>query len=363
MELCIPSQFNQQGFNVLSPIVNGGVGSATPPPFKYNGGTIEETAYQNGIGSATYTSMPQIGQILGTQYAQNFSPYMNPPKPTAQQVQSEKENYYQKAYNDGLISVSDYCYYGNAGHNITNQTQQTVNPYGSWYSQGMNTMVQQQAMQQQMQQEYQNQLNIHNMLCKVAAVARGEEYSENELSDRIQKQQEWEKYYYEKAMYDKQASDFKNFIYSLPNSTQKDYVSPIQAGYSYGWYKLWHERNDKYPENYGIEEFFNGGIMSNQIIDEYDRIAKDNEKKLDRLYDRQEFRNYMHSLHPEYDPVSGAAASMGWKLGIDDLSISIPPELAKSEYLQRRQKFMDTIFADNRLNLLPKRNIPQPVIT
>lgn len=362
MEYIFPSQFNQQGFNVLSPIVNGGVGSTTPPPFRYNGGTVQETAYQNNVGNATYSSMPQIGQILGTQYAQNFSPFMN--QPTESQVQTTKEQYYKKAYNDGLISISDYCYYGNAGYNVNNQpTQQPINPFGSWYSQGMNTMAQQQIEQKRVQEEYQNQLFVHNMLCKVAASANGKEYDPDELNKRIQKQQEWERYYFEKAKQEQQASNFKNFIYSLPNSTQKNYVSPIQAGYSYGWYKLWHERNDKYPENYGIDEFFNGGIMGNQIIDEYDRIAKDNEKKLDRLYDRQDFRNYMHSLHPEYDPVAGAATNMGWKLGIDDLSISVPPELAKNEYLQRRQKFMDTIFADNRLNLLPRNNIPQPMIS
>ena len=48
MEYHLPSQFDSNGVNIMSPIVqNGGVGYPTPPGFKYYGDSPQQTIQQN----------------------------------------------------------------------------------------------------------------------------------------------------------------------------------------------------------------------------------------------------------------------------------------------------------------------------
>ena len=71
------------------------------------------------------------------------------------------------------------------------------------------------------------------------------------------------------------------------------------------------------------------------------------------LFSREAFKNYMHELVPSYDPKTETGLIFNTTIGggIQDIEIRLPEHLAREEYAARKQRFMDTIFADNRSNL------------
>jgi hypothetical protein len=64
---------------------------------------------------------------------------------------------------------------------------------------------------------------------------------------------------------------------------------------------------------------------------------------------------YLHQQNPSYDAYSGIGAiPKGWKINANDIEVELPPELKQSEYVKRRDKFFNAIFANNKLNLQTK---------
>lgn len=362
MEYHLPSNFNQYGVNMASPLVqNGGVGyQPTPPSFKYNGElpiqTMQPNLYDPYNNQQYYSQMGQYAsQQLQQPVYNQYNGYTNYNNSLYNQnyIDQTKSQVYDEAYKSGQMTLSEYCYYNNGGIQFTGAdgNQINLNQGNDWYSSATQLMQRQQEAQQQYQKEYNIQMENWKLLCSINNKFLGiEEEEAVDLEQKILYQQKWEAYRYEKAVEEYQQDCLVNFIKSLPNSTQKGYMSPIKEQLVNNWNKFYHQVNDKYPENYGLEEYFNQGILMNQMIDDMEDDAKRREKQLDRLYDKQQFRDYMHQLHPEYDPVTGTSIGAR-RLGIDDIEVSLPPHLAQQDYVQKRQKFLDTIFRDNRLNI------------
>ena len=178
--------------------------------------------------------------------------------------------------------------------------------------------------------------------------------SEEQMKASIEYQQKWEAYRQKRAKEQYEADCLTAFILSMPNSTQKGYISPFKEQYVRSWNNYWHQRNDKYPEKYGVDEFLNQGILTQQIFDDMDDDTRRREKELNRLYDQNQFRQLLAQRHPDYDPVTGVSIKGARRLGIDDIEVQLPPNLSSTEYAQRRQRFFESIMKDNRMNLQTK---------
>lgn len=205
---------------------------------------------------------------------------------------------------------------------------------------------------------YNEQMETWNMLRRLNNRFFGKEDDIDQTNEEYQQKMlyynKWQKYYYDRAVDEYNMDCLSSFIQSLPNSTQKGYMSPVKENIVTRWNNYYHQRNDKYPENYGIDEFFNKGIMVGMIIDDMEDDAKRKERQLNRLYDQKAFRQMLHEINPFYDPEGGYDRRGVRRLGVDDIEITLPPHLAQKEYVERRQKFMDTIFKDQRCNLQTK---------
>lgn len=400
MEYKFPSQFDENGFNMLSPnyaMYSGGVGNTTSPAFKYNGGTTQETYATNqqqqqyyypnfGVNQQHTQQMPdydyytRLGAYANQQMQIQQQLYQPQPQPQYQQQYGwtayQEPTYdpgraeaYRQSYNNGLLSLSDYCYYCNAGINPqAAQQQQATTFYGAdgrmhtiggsgsaydgWYNNMAYSMQAQMEYQKQAQEEYQNQLDCWNLVARVCARGLGiEETQIPDYSKQIETQQKWQKYYADMNQLAYQQDCFSAQMKAATKSSlDKDYISPLKQMMIDNWNKLYHERNDKLPEHYGLDEFFNHGIMEGQILDDLDYRAKQKAKQLDQLYDKQEFRNLMHQLHPNYDPYSGISIGGAGRLGIDDIEITLPPHLAQQQYKERKDRFLNSIYANNTAN-------------
>lgn len=392
MEYHLPSQFDSNGVNIMSPIVqNGGVGYPTPPGFKYNGDSPQQTMqqnfnnpYQQQYGSPYSTGMYtsanpyeyycQMGQqaaqqlnAANTQFQQlvfNYG-YINPYYPGYGYYQQPATINYHDMYNNGQMGLSDYLYYDNGGlsYTFTDTTGHEVtigarSATEEWYGAATSAFQRQQEYQKNYMNMYNEQMETWNMLRRLNNRFFGKEDDIDKTNEEYQQKMlyynKWQKYYYDRAVDEYNMDCLSSFIQSLPNSTQKGYMSPVKENIVTRWNNYYHQRNDKYPENYGIDEFFNKGIMVGMIIDDMEDDAKRKERQLNRLYDQKAFRQMLHEINPFYDPEGGYDRRGVRRLGVDDIEITLPPHLAQKEYVERRQKFMDTIFKDQRCNLQTK---------
>lgn len=376
MEYHMPSQFDQNGFNVLSPgvqLMQGGVGyTPTPQSFTYSGENPYLTYLKNQnqsyddyckLGADASSYLQQAQQIaMGTQQPQNtyYNPiYGNQYGYYNQYPTQDINQVYNQMYANGQMNLTEYCCYNNGGINFvdsnTNRFVQT-DPNDDWYGYATRSMQKRQQQQQEYEKEYNNQVFAWK-LCSTVADNYFHRDKENtvELEQKIAYFNKLNAYRQACAQDEYQMDCWASFVRSLPNSTQKGYVSPLKAQLVTHWNNYYHERNDKFPESYGLDDYFNKGIMNNMILDLYIHDAKLNERKLraKSLFSREAFKNFLHEQVPSYDPVSETGLIFNRTVGggIGDIEIRLPEHLARNEYTQRKIKFMDSIFADNRSNL------------
>lgn len=366
MDYYTPSAFDANGFNVMSPIVqNGGVGYNPTPSFKYNGGDPQQTQMQNfqyysNMGQFASQQMQyyQNPQSYTNGYVGSYNPYQYGYYNQGY-TQQQRADIYREAYNNGQMPLSDFCGFNN-GQQLsfvgTNGRQYTYTGTDDWYSSATDYYRRQQEYQRQQQEFYNQQMDAWNICRRINNKFNGVDSDEAQanLDEWIQYQQKWEAHRQQAAREEWENDCLVNFVRSLPNSTQKDYVSPIKESYVNHWNNYYHQRNDKYPNSYGVDEFFNKGVFANQILDDMEDDMHRREKELNRLYDQQQFRQYMHQKHPDYDPNTGVSLKGARRLSVDDIEVQLPPNLSSKEYQDRRQRFFETIMRDNRMNLQTK---------
>ena len=353
MEYHTPSAFDVNGFNVMSPIVqNGGVGYNPTPSFKYNGDNNFQ--YYTGLGQFASQQMQyyQNPQSYTIGYVGSYNPYQYGYY-NQEYTQQQRADIYREAYKNGQIPLNNGQQLSFIG---TNNHQYTYTGTDDWYSSATDYYRRQQEYQRQQQEFYNQQVEAWNICRRINNKFRGIDSDEdqNNLNEWIEYQQKWEAHRQQAAREEWENDCLVNFIRSLPNSTQKDYMSPVKESYVNHWNNYYHQRNDNYPESYGVDEFFNKGIFANQILDDMRDDMHRREKELNRLYDQQQFRQYMHQKHPDYDPNTGVSLKGARRLSVDDIEVQLPPNLSSKEYQDRRQRFFETIMRDNRMNLQTK---------
>lgn len=371
MEYHMPSQFNQNGFNVMNPGVQmmGGVGyNPTPQSFTYNGENPYLTYLQNqnynyddycklGNDASSFLQQAQQTAMNVQQPQQQY--YYNPIYGYNQQPYYSEQDVsqaYNQMYDNNQMSITDYCYYNNGGINTTSGNrfiQQDISD--DWYGYAMRDAQRRQLQQEEYQKEYNNQMYAWSVCTKLSNNYYDRENDSQDIEKKAAYFNKLNQYKQACAQDEYQMDCFAAFVKSLPNSTQPGYVSPLKENIVTHWNNYYHERNDKYPEHYTIDDYFNKGIMGCMMIDLYAHDAKLKEKEMraKSLFSREAFKNYMHELVPSYDPKTETGLIFNTTIGggIQDIEIRLPEHLAREEYAARKQRFMDTIFADNRSNL------------
>lgn len=312
----------------------GGVVNPTPSTFKYNG---EYPSYMQNPGTVN-----------------SYNPYYN----YMQYYQTQdKYQVYQQAYVSGEMPLSDYIGYNNGGIKPFNTG------YGSmmrnsndWYSNAATYISNQQQAYKTYNEQYQNQMDTWNALIKVNNNFFGidENVSPN-METRIDIANQWQNFYYQKQQEEIRYDNLVRFMNNATNSTQKGYMSPNKENVYRCWNEYYNKKKEKYGTDYTLEDFFNKGIMGNMLMDTLIEEAEEREKEVFRQYSKQDFRNTMHSFHPDYDPYTGTTTTPHRSLNIDDLEISLPPHLAREEYAKRREEFINTIFRNKVSNFETKR--------
>ena len=182
MEYHMPSQFNQNGFNVMNPGVQmmGGVGyNPTPQSFTYNGENPYLTYLQNqnynyddycklGNDASSFLQQAQQTAMNAQQPQQQY--YYNPIYGYNQQPYYSEQDVsqaYNQMYDNNQMSITDYCYYNNGGINTTSGNrfiQQDISD--DWYGYAMRDAQRRQLQQEEYQKEYNNQMYAWSVCTK-----------------------------------------------------------------------------------------------------------------------------------------------------------------------------------------------------
>lgn len=355
MEYQLPSQFDSNGFNMASPIMqNMGVGYQYPTPntFRYNGDNPYQTQLQNQQNYNYYTTLgqqasQQLQYYQAPQYNQPQYGYYQNPYYNQQPTNFDYTEIYRDMYVNGEIGLTDYCSYANSA--MFNQPHQQVSApyYNEWYASAINLQQRRLEQQRLYQQQCQEQAAAWELARQCYRRYNG---MDEPTREQIQQQeqyidyiQRWDAYRRQKAQYDYEQNQIISFMSTLDTSDRKGYVSPFVQQIKDKWNKIWLERNGNLPKDYGIDEYFNGGILRDQILNDMEYEMKERQKKLNRLYDQKNLRNIIHNNHPDYDPITGASLLGAKRLDIGDIEIKLPPELSNTEYIARRNRFINSV--------------------
>lgn len=368
MEYHLPSQFDNNGFNMASPIVqNMGVGYQYPTPnvFRYNGDSPYQTQMQNQQNYYNYNYYTNLGHQASQQLQYYQSPYYNQyqqpqqygyyQNPYYQQQPIDYIEMYREMYMNGEIGLGDYCSYANSAmFNNPNNNQFNTPSYNEWYSNAINLQQRRLEQQRQYQQQYQEQATAWEIARQCYRRYNG---MDEPTREQIQQQEEyidymqrWDAYKRQKAQYDYEQNQIISFMNTLDTSDRKGYVSPYVQQIKDRWNKIWMERNGNLPKEYGIDEYFNSGILRDQILNDMEYEMKERQKKLNKLYDQRRLRNTIHSHHPDYDPITGASLLGAKRLDMGDLEVKLPPNLSNEEYIARRNRFINAVMNPSTAN-------------
>lgn len=273
-----------------------------------------------------------------------------------QEIKEMNAPIYNHLYRTGAMSLSDYCSLNNGGISFIGVDGKTVRVGASdnWFV-GSERIQRQKQMMAEQQRLYEEQMDTWNVCMDLNKKYLMEEGRTDELNrinteQSVQYQeymQKLQKYHYDIIQYDNWYDNMCRYVDTWQRSDQPGYVTPLNEKYINDWNKLYERRTKDYPKSYGVDEFFNQGIMECQIIDDMAHDAEIEERKVDILYSRERFRQDLHMRVPAYDPVTGTAA-IPVSMNVSDIEITLPEHLKRERYIKRRQAFENTIFRDNR---------------
>lgn len=342
--------FQPQYMNNMSPYnQNGGVGYApTPPTFRYNGYMPQPQQNYN-----YYSSLGQyaLNQVNANPYAYNS--YTGYNQPYYFDYNQQRGPVFEEAYKNGAMPLSQYLSFNNdvmSKNYVGNDGRYATFGQDDWYANAVNISRRQQEMQRQYMEQMQVQMDNWNMMCSLNDRFNGVEADETGqtiFEQKVLYDQAMQAYLYQVQQIDQAQDNFTNFTKTLHKSTDKKYVTPLKMELITNWNNYYHARNDRYPKEYGVDEFFNQGILTNQIFDDMILDAKVRERELFYQYSKQDFRQSIHQMYPHYDPISGTSSV---RLSIDDMEVSLPPQISQSEYYRRKEQFMRSIMGNKNFN-------------
>lgn len=362
MEFRTPSQFDNNGFNTQSPIVGGAGYNPAPQSFSYNGNGYYNTQ-PNGYYSQPGFINPPGGYV---------SSYGGPQYGNMYQQQQYRYNSYQSQYYeqpqwfDESVNLRSDQFYFQLGYKqpmVIGLDGKPI-PMGNnnYYTNAWDQYNRRKQQEQEWQEHNQQQREIWKMLTvmnrKWQGFDDGEEYFEQQEQQRqLQLTIDYERYNQEQQIM------ALNRIRMLPNSSDPNYINYEQNQYVERWNKLYDKRTEKYQGDISLYDFFNGGVANEMWIDMLTEQAIDRAKDMSKLYNQNSFRQELAKSNPNYDPLTGVASgkltlngmSGSRGLNIDDMEITLPPQIAK-DYEARRAKFMNTILSNMKDNVSPLAN-------
>lgn len=354
MEFHLPSVFDQNGVNIASPIIQGGGAGfmSAPPNYQDEYNRQMDQYCHNQLNPPWYQ---QQVDMYRNQQRMGYDPYQqqqyNPYYYQQQQSYMPTIDAYNKAYNEGAMPLSEYIYYNTPWYTVDGRPLGGQPSEDDWYGYATRRMERRREQEKYYKEIYDNQAYTISVLANFSARWNGRDPETQTVNTKkLEYEQKLRECHIEDAKTEYQNDYLWYFVQQLPNSTQKNYCTPLKEQYITKWNEYYHHRNDKYPEHYDADEYFTW-IYGSMKLDMMEDEAIAREKDLSRLYDEQNFRNVLHSYCPQYDPIEGVSLAGVKRLGVDDIEITLPPHLAKQEYVERRNKFIDSIFKDNRLNI------------
>lgn len=302
-------------------------------------------------------------QYYGTEPVIKYDYWGNPVgEYTYYEIKERNAPIYNQLYNNGVMNLSDYCSMNNGGISFTGVDGKTVRVGydNGWYA-GYDRIQQQKALYEQQQKLYNDNLQSWQICMNVNKKYLRDEGLEDEAAkidlETSQQYQEYQqkiyKYHTDIINYDRWYDEMCAYVNTWQRSDKPGYVSPLVEKYIYNWNKLYDRRTKNYPEHYGVDEYFNKGIMTSQIIDDMAHDAELRERRVDLLFDQNKCRELFGQMFPSYDPVTGTSCAP-ISMNVSDIEITLPENLKRERYLQRRQAFENTIFKDNTANIIQR---------
>lgn len=356
-------QPNYGGFNYQNPYYNMGTAySYTPRNYDPYPNTFQSQMEMEGKRAKEILQSAMNPEKNDQYIDEDYTRYDAWGRPiTYSDIKERNAPIYTNLYNSGAMSLSEYCSFNNGGISYTGVDGKTVRVgfNDNWYS-GYDRIQQQKMMFQEQQKIYSEQMdawkicmNVHSKFLKDEGRDNEAEFVKMEQSLEYQKKlNKLQEYHYKILQYDAMYDNMCSYMKTWKRSDElgSKYVSPIKEKYVDNWNKLYERRNSQYPDNYGVDEFFNQGIMECQIIDDMAYDAELREKRVDRLFDQQRCRELFGTMFPSYDPITGTSCAPV-SMNVSDIEITLPDNLKRERYLQKRKAFEDTIFRDNRSNV------------
>lgn len=358
-------QPNYGGFGYQNPYYNIGGGVAysyTPRQYDPYPNAFQQQMEMEGRKAKeilqSAMNPPQETQYIDTGYT-GYDAWGRPI--TQSDIKERNAPIYNNLYNSGAMSLSEYCSFNNGGISYIGVDGRTVRVgFGdNWYA-GYDRIQQQKMIQQEQQKMYEEHMNAWNICRNINAKflkdeGREEEAAFVQMEQSVEFQNKLNKlheYHYKILQFDSMYDNMCAYMNTWQRSDKlgSKYVSPVKEQYVDHWNKLYERRTKQYPEHYGVDEFFNQGIMECQIIDDMAYDAELRAKRVDTLFDQQRCRELFGNMFPTYDPVSGTSCAPV-SMNVSDIEITLPEHLKRDRYIQKRQAFENTIFGDNRLNV------------
>lgn len=294
-------------------------------------------AYQNDPRYQNYNSNPFSQPVQGYngyygiygqqpyQVTQNYGKYYNPNNPYA----THEEGYYNPYLSDTMMENVMNDYSKNGGK---------VTPFTTANT-GINSFAMIANQQKEMQERWENNQNTIKMLCGICGI---EQTPYQPVDPEVQKKQ-YEDYVARQETI--QVSNYVNWICAnVPD--QSTYENPQRRAYIEAWNNKHDEWAAKFPAEYSMYDFFNGGIAENMYMETLIVEAKKRERDLNGLYNRAAFQNKLNQLHPDYDPQESIPLYQRQTkipLTLDDMEIRLPDSIRNSDHFKRQQQFIDAI--------------------
>ena len=331
-------QFYNQPMNMNTQFMNS-PGIQQEPITASDGQEVVGYPIPSGLSSA---SMPQQFQYQNDWRYQYYG--------TNQSYYNSYGSYYGNWYNQNPLKHTEPGFYNpyNSEELINNFNQNKPFNIPSQTIYDTNYQYFSVAQQQRaIQEANQNHMKTYEMLCDL--VYRNNGYSKEEIQQKRDEQlQEQNRKYQHWCEYNREAQVCM-FIQQLaaqaPDPTT--YEAPARRRYI----EEWNKKHDEWVEKFGnptLQEFFNEGVAENMTMQYIIDDAVRRSKQLNRLYDRQAFRNYLASQHPGYNPQTGLSQYAGQSqvkipLTIDDMEIRLPDHIKNTDEFKRKERFINEV--------------------
>lgn len=329
----------------------------------------QPTYAQPNQGSfSAYCSGPSNNPYINYQYSTAANPYTcsNPYYADTSQMDIHQQETYEyeklkQMYVEGKITPAQYAGFANAGieHTTAAGTHVYAQPqqpqYSGWggVTFGFNTQEYIQRQKAAQEAAEQNRLAFE-LCCKINNNYFGitEQEAEETHSKRVayeqslneRKRQEAEIEY----TYDMFAEQFKGAVYS----DQKGYMSPAKEQAYKQFNSVWDDRHKNFNEHYTLTDLMKKGVYADIVFGDMQYAMDRHRHNLVRMYDEIFVKNSISTLAPFYNPNGGGFSYKGFKINKNELEISVPPELIKQDYQNRRETFFNTVY-NNRTDNLP----------